>query len=879
MRLLHLEMPRGLSFTLREWSSACARAAGSDRFRQIDLNFDVWQCVLADERDDGFGRLVDAHHHAPRFLAEVLRASAAKLARRAASLHCGLGLSGVRFPASAWASAAALRAYVANCPDRAFFDSYFRRLCERHMLLSAQSFLSLGVDSEHALVFAALLAEFVRRHDPDVRICLTRHQYENFSLVRRLDEITAEGSLFSLFDAVVHYEERIDEAIESLIALFERGDASSLTNVAVAVRGKPKLFPVQTGAASPSLVPIDPAYVRATGVPPDRLVYFTPLVRNACYYGRCSFCVQNERYLAPQAHKYAAEVDRAITLITDATARGVTSFSFSDQALHPTLLRAFTSAVAEQSIDIAWCGRMLFDPAALDDGLLRALRRSGCRELLFGVESFRRETLAAMDKDFGADAVAGAELVRRIEDHGLDVVLSLMFGFPSEPDEAFEHGTLAPLAKIVRERSNVTVILNRFALFRDTPMERAPESFGIARLIGDAGPFAQERRFVDVHGRDNADTHPREAEYREALREYPATDADELVAHVAYSSLGLRYRWRTGRYFPEALATDSAEGPWRASGGVERDVLVLGSNAYLGQNLALALDASRLVLSSRSARNEVVAQVEAPCVHADLARSPRPLGLVSPREVYVVARPETTDFAHNSAFAANLKNVLFAWARSRRLERVVLASTQLVYATPTDASPVGSSTELAPRDVYEYFKTELERFLRFLSARFGVAVEIVRLPLVFGGAITGAQRRDQLLYAWVDAMRAGGRWSFADATERTYGNSWVYMPDVARAFVRAAGPGVHVRQPTSGDFRYAELQQAVFPTTPADAIELPLVRSHFFLRDEEGMVPRDLATEVARDLSFEIAAPAKASRPTTPADPDRRRRLATLRRT
>ena len=65
------------------------------------------------------------------------------------------------------------------------------------MLLSAYSIISLGVDSLDGLVFAAMLAAFVQEWDPDVRICLTRHQYENFSLETRLPELVADGSLLN----------------------------------------------------------------------------------------------------------------------------------------------------------------------------------------------------------------------------------------------------------------------------------------------------------------------------------------------------------------------------------------------------------------------------------------------------------------------------------------------------------------------------------------------------------------------------------------------------------------------------------------------------------------------------------------------------------
>ncbi|MGD0533421.1 MAG: phosphopantetheine-binding protein, partial [Methyloceanibacter sp.] len=113
----------------------------------------------------------------------------------------------------------------------------------------------------------------------------------------------------------------------------------------------------------------------------------------------------------------------------------------------------------------------------------------------------RRETQRAMRKDLGFDSVSATRFLERIERHDIDVVLSFIFGFPTESDAQF-------VREIVQRFSNVTVIINRFSLFRDTEIERNPHEFGIAELLSPHGPFDAQRDYMDVHGRDSRNPHP-----------------------------------------------------------------------------------------------------------------------------------------------------------------------------------------------------------------------------------------------------------------------------------------------------------------------------------------------------------------------------------
>lgn len=846
MRVLHLEVPRGLSFTLKEWNGACHRELGGD-WRQVDLNFDFWPWLLRDDTTGLYGKLVDLHYYGRSAALEVVKACVRELAHRCSGLESKVGLAGVHFPRRARASPKDLLDFLRSSPDRAFFADYFRHISQRFMMLSGFSFISLGVDSVDGLVFAGLLAQHIHESDADITVCLTRHQYENYSLVNRFDDIVREGTLLEVFDAIVRFEECSGRALAGLRTYFSTGKTESLTNVAVRTPQGILVRPL-CDTHDPAGSPVDSRYVEDTLVPPSRLLYFAPLLHRACYYSRCSFCVQNERYLVRESMDPRDEVQRSVSAIERLARLGVSNFSFSDQALHPNTIRALARA-ASGGISFNWCGRMLLIPSAFDTKLVDALAQSGCREILFGAESLNPKTLRAMHKEFGSNKEKARLIVETLGSRGIDVVLSLIFGFPSESDEEFESDTL-PFVLDAASRPNVTIILNRFALFRDTEIERSPADFGVVQIVPASTPFQEWVAYIDRFGRDSARTHSREAHYREAIQRasqaHPAASGgDADAAYVDYSSIGLNYRWRTRRYFPGT----SGDGQLFST---RRDVLILGANSYIGQNLAKAVDSENLVLSSKSPRNKVNRGIDAPFVRANLGEDASSLTGLDPTQVYITSRPVGSVPA-NEAFARDLKTLLDTWVKRGRLRRIVFTSTQLVYPTPSDSTPIGPEVPIAPVAPYERFKADIEQFLGSLTAQEGVDVEVFRLPLVYGGLILPRQREQQLIPDWIDRLKSGGRWTLATEAERRFGNSWVLMPDLVQCMIRHRGPGLHIGHPVSGCFTYAELQSAVQPFCAPQNHALSLVRSEFFLRDTECLQGRDLYPLIVQDLTTQLS--------------------------
>lgn len=276
--------------------------------------------------------------------------------------------------------------------------------------------------------------------------------------------------------------------------------------------------------------------------------------------------------------------------------------------------------------------------------------------------------------------------------------------------------------------------------------------------------------------------------------------------------------------------------------------LIIGANGYIGRHLAWSRRGRDCTLHSASPANADCARTGLPFVQEDLVQGRAQLSALNPETVFLLARPVTMDPGVLLDFAQNVQWLLQEWADRGCLRRVVFASTQLVYATPPDATPIPVLSPLGPQTPYDCHKAEMEFFLALLSHHPSIRnVDVHRLPLVAGRPPGDETRNAQFLFYWRRCYLTGMRWVFdmGDPMQDSWGNSWVHMDDVVRVMGGEPGDGVEkyrVRQPVSGHFAYRELDQyftSNYPLPPARE-RLHLSHNCFFLRDNTGIEPRPL---------------------------------------
>ncbi len=275
--------------------------------------------------------------------------------------------------------------------------------------------------------------------------------------------------------------------------------------------------------------------------------------------------------------------------------------------------------------------------------------------------------------------------------------------------------------------------------------------------------------------------------------------------------------------------------------------LILGANGFLGQCLAQARQGRDCVLHSRTPASAACRETGLRFVQEDLVESRKALMGFDPETVYLLARPVTQEAGVLLDFAQNVQWLLQEWADRRCLKRVVFASTQLVYATPANDTPLPINSPLGPETPYDCHKAEMEFYLSLLAHHpCGVRAEIYRLPLLAGHAPTADQSHQQYFYQWKAEYQAGYCWKFPtdEPAHAKWGNSWVHTGDVVDLMVtpREGAGRYHVVQPVSGHASYLALD-AFFRQRyklPPERGAMHLARTMFYLQDNAGCKPRGL---------------------------------------
>jgi hypothetical protein len=205
-------------------------------------------------------------------------------------------------------------------------------------------------------------------------------------------------------------------------------------------------------------------------------VLVTRFSSRRCYWSRCAFCVQNNKYDDSQTPSLA-EIPAALERFAKLVSSGFRTFILNDEALSPAVLSRLSAGFIERGISLSWCCRAKLE-LAFTPALFQRMRQAGCCEVLFGLESISPRILKRMDKfveGLTRERIKG--ILEAAAAAGIGLHVNLIAGFPGEtPSEAaasvdFLIEALAPL-------SHATFALNEFALFPETPVMRNPD-FGI----------------------------------------------------------------------------------------------------------------------------------------------------------------------------------------------------------------------------------------------------------------------------------------------------------------------------------------------------------------------------------------------------------------
>lgn len=349
--------------------------------------------------------------------------------------------------------------------------------------LQTSDVIFLQITNPKDLLTGIIVSNLVRAANPKAYIAIFDHGYENFSLMPYLEKIKENKDFWNTFDCLVLDKQNKDAALLDLVeelkggarpnGIYERTSAQVREPVA-------NLMPLET---IPSFTP-EP-------------IVWTRVSDQKCYWSKCTFCTQNAKFLSEGATS-KSEIEQTVDYLQMLSQRGIRNFIFSDEALHPMVLKTFASLLKKRDLGISWSCRSRLEQGFTQE-LFDLMKASGCYEVLFGLESIVTRIQVLMDK---RPVGKGDESVRAILENaaeaGVSVHLSTIAGFPGERADELKQ-TVDFLIESSLDFPSTTYTINKFALFPDTPISFAPEAFGLELQDEErdvSGPLAFDR--IDV---------------------------------------------------------------------------------------------------------------------------------------------------------------------------------------------------------------------------------------------------------------------------------------------------------------------------------------------------------------------------------------------
>lgn len=156
---------------------------------------------------------------------------------------------------------------------------------------------------------------------------------------------------------------------------------------------------------------------------------------------RCDFCtVSNtfgERYRVRKISDVVEELQNIVGLHGKLGKTGTPSVFFVDDNIcgSPHSSDLFNALIGEK-LPFSWSCQCTLK-AAEDPEIVKLMRRSGCRSVFVGIESFEQDVLQKSRKGFNNVARYG-ELVKRFQSAGIRVMAGVIVGLPGSGKESFK---------------------------------------------------------------------------------------------------------------------------------------------------------------------------------------------------------------------------------------------------------------------------------------------------------------------------------------------------------------------------------------------------------------------------------------------------------
>jgi len=293
------------------------------------------------------------------------------------------------------------------------------------------------------------------------------------------EQIPNVPALFDLFDSFVVFDGEVP-LLNLVKALSNQGDLSNVPNL---IYRQPSSQEIRVNPTLPNgdvrqlQLEITPDF---DGLPLER--YLAPdlvlplITAHGCYFGKCAFC--NVGY-GEAFNYFPFPVDRLIHQMQQMHEKyGCRHIFFVDEAITPRTLRLLSEALDENN-PIHWGGAVRFEKVLSDD-LLEKLPASGCRMMLFGLESASEPIMDRMIK--GIQLKEMSRILHTSTTAGIWNHTFFFFGFPGETIEDAQETVNFIYAHqdVIQSASPGAFLMEIYS-----PAYYFPEKFGVRKFFKD----------------------------------------------------------------------------------------------------------------------------------------------------------------------------------------------------------------------------------------------------------------------------------------------------------------------------------------------------------------------------------------------------------
>ncbi|MGC0422501.1 B12-binding domain-containing radical SAM protein [Embleya sp. AB8] len=353
---------------------------------------------------------------------------------------------------------------------------------------------------------ALLIAAWVRRLRPEVRICLGGQQ-----VMLRHEALVGLGSVCDVVDALCHTagEEPLERWLDALDGTAPQADVPGMIWLSRdgdgdgEGKGDGKGDVEGAGAVHRSMAPVRLRF-RDLG-PPDFAglpihAYLSETTQVAivscvgCYWGRCAFCSYGNRSLTPGAYQQGTATQLADAVESVVRATGAELLAIADENTNLRLIARAMRLARARGVRVRFDVRARLEHSLVDPQFCHELAELGCAQLSIGYEGTAQRLLDLLDR--GVRAADYQRIVDNLADAGITMRLSVMGHVLDETPAEFE----ASLRFLTDNQAKLGIdALELLVAEPGSRLAQHPERFGLA--LDTSGPLTGNPELNYLAGR------------------------------------------------------------------------------------------------------------------------------------------------------------------------------------------------------------------------------------------------------------------------------------------------------------------------------------------------------------------------------------------